>query len=85
MEALRHLLAVYADIKRQHIEEGIKIGIEQARERRYRKGLLDGIEALCEVLQIELTEQRREELAGADAERLEQVLAQLRTTRRWPE
>jgi hypothetical protein len=80
MEALRHLEAVYADIKREHVQEGMELGKEQGLE----QGLEQGIEALCEVLQIELTEQRREELASADAERLEQVLAQLRTTRRWP-
>ncbi len=48
------------------------------------EGLVQAIEAMCDILAIELTEERRSFLATLDASGHESVLAGLRTDRRWP-
>ena len=60
--------------------EGHKEGHKEAR----REGLRIAIEALCDVLGIELTAGRRTELAAQPEAELERLLAALRAERRWP-
>ena len=47
------------------------------------RGLRQAVEALCDVLGIELTTARRDELATLDAAKLTMLLARLRERRRW--
>jgi len=47
------------------------------------EGLRRGIEALCEVLGIELSAERREQMNGLCAAELTALLGRLRTERRW--
>jgi predicted transposase/invertase (TIGR01784 family) len=49
-----------------------------------RDGLQRGVEALCGALRIELTDERRLELAGLDEPGLEALLQQLQDHGRWP-
>ena len=49
------------------------------------KGLIKGIGIACELLGVELSAERQQVLARADVPRLEQILAALRTAKRWPE
>lgn len=60
-----------------------KRGREDARRRGLEDGLRRSIEALCDVLRIELTEQRRHELASLDAAGLRTLLARLGQHKRW--
>jgi hypothetical protein len=46
-------------------------------------GLRQGIEALCGALGIELTDERRRELARLDVSALEALLARLGEHKRW--
>ena len=65
-------------------ERGALAVAEQRGEQRGREaGLRQGIEALCGALGIELTEQRRRELASLDAAGLETLLARLGQHQRW--
>ncbi len=57
-------------------EEGLRVGKEE--------GLRVGIEALCDALGIELSAERRRDLQAFDAAGLDELLAKLRTGRRWP-
>jgi len=71
-----------------YIRAGIAIQNERgalsvAEKRGRADGLRHGIEALCRVLGIELTEDRRRELARLDAAGLEAWLAQLQERRSW--
>jgi predicted transposase/invertase (TIGR01784 family) len=56
-------------------EQGLKHGRED--------GLRLGVEAVCRVLGIELTDERRRELTSLDAARLEALLARLHERKRW--
>ncbi|MCG8420646.1 MAG: hypothetical protein MJE77_22230 [Proteobacteria bacterium] len=72
MKALRELEAVYADWEQRVKEEGERIG------------LVESIEMLCAAFNIELSEERRELLAGCDIARLKEVFAAVSTSRGWP-
>ena len=60
-------------------EEGRKEGRKEGRE----EGLRQGVEVACGLLGIDLTEERRRELANRDAAGLEVLLARLKERRRW--
>lgn len=60
-------------------QRGREDGLRQGRE----DGLRQGIEALCDALGIEITEQRRRELTSLDAAGLAVLLARLRQHKRW--
>ncbi len=61
-------------------EEGRDEGLDEGRE----EGLMAGIEALCDVLDIDLSPERRELLEQSSIAELRGVLAALRAERRWP-
>ena len=67
---------VLAELKDQGRKEGRKEG--------RREGLLRAVELACELLAIELTDERRAHLNELDASRLEALVERLRTERRWP-
>jgi len=48
-----------------------------------KEGLREGVTALCQVLGIELTDERRRELADLDTARFAALLARLRERRSW--
>jgi hypothetical protein len=54
-----------------------------ARKSGREEGLREGVEALCEVLGVELTEERRRELANLDTAKLAALLARLCERRSW--
>jgi len=56
---------------------------ERGREEGLQEGLLESVEALCSVLEIELFDERRRELASLDAGGLAALLARLQAQRRW--
>ena len=60
-------------------KRGREVGMRQGRE----DGLRQGIEALCGALGIELTDERRRELARVDVAGLEGLLARLGQHKRW--
>jgi predicted transposase/invertase (TIGR01784 family) len=60
-------------------QRGREVGLREGRQ----DALREGIEALCDALGIELTEQRRRELASLDAAGLAVLLARLRQHKRW--
>jgi hypothetical protein len=60
-------------------KRGREIGLRQGRE----AGLRQSIEALCDVLDIELTDARRHELASLDATGLRALLARLGQHKHW--
>ena len=49
-----------------------------------KRGLRRGIETACEILGIELSEERREKLYGLDVPALDVLLKTIRAERRWP-
>jgi hypothetical protein len=64
---------------RKHFDQGVEEGRKEAR-----KSLLMAIEALTDVLGIELSAERRETLDKAGIERLEDIVEALRSSRQWP-
>jgi hypothetical protein len=76
MEAMRNIEEAYAEWKQKVLDEGRRGGRGEGR--------IEAIEALCSVLGIELTEERRQALASWDTAQLEAHLTELITTRRWP-
>ncbi len=72
MDALRELEAVYADWERRVHNDG------------ERTGLIEGIEVLCAAFDIELSKDRRQQLASWDVDRLKELLNKLGTLRKWP-
>jgi predicted transposase YdaD len=77
---------------RRWFEEGVRAGREEGREEGRQEGrqegrkesLLTAIEALTEVLGIELSAERREILDKAGIERLEDIVQALRCLQQWP-
>jgi predicted transposase/invertase (TIGR01784 family) len=65
-------------------EEGLRVGKEEGLRVGKEEGLRVGIEALCDALGIELSAERRRDLQAFDAAGLDELLAKLRTGRRWP-
>ena len=64
-------------------------GRREGEERGLRKGKAEGlrkaIESLCEVLEIALSPERRQEMAKSSIAGLEELLAIIKRERRWPE
>jgi hypothetical protein len=58
--------------------------LQAIKAREFEQGTQRGIEAVCRVLGIELTPERRNHLRTLDAEGLERLLTRLETERRWP-
>jgi predicted transposase YdaD len=65
-------------------EEGLEEGLQEGRQEGRKEILLMAIEALMEVLGIELSAEQRVTLQSAGVERLEEVHEALRTSRQWP-
>ena len=65
----------------QGLEQGREEGLEQGRE----SGLLSGIEAICKLLALELTPERRRLLKQSSVDELERLLETLTSQQRWPE
>ncbi len=68
---------------REGREDGLRLGREDGLREGRQDALREGIEALCDALGIELTEQRRQELASLDAAGLAVLLARLRQHKHW--
>jgi hypothetical protein len=64
-------------------EDGLRQGREDGLQQGREDGLRLGIEALCGALGIELTEQRRRELASLSAQELATLLARLGQHKSW--
>jgi hypothetical protein len=58
--------------------------VDQGREEGRKEGLLMAIEALTELLGIELSAEQRETLDKAGVQRLKEICEALRTSRQWP-
>jgi flagellar biosynthesis/type III secretory pathway protein FliH len=69
---------------REGIEDGEEKGLEKGLEKGREEGLRRGIEAVSELLGIELSAARKGELQALDAAGLEGLLAKIRAERRWP-
>jgi hypothetical protein len=67
----------------QGLEQGRQEGRREGRDEGRREGLVQGIELACSVLGIDLTEERRGELASLDVAGLEARMARLQAERRW--
>lgn len=76
MQSLQEIQAAYREWRREAKDEGKDEG--------RREGLVAGIEALCAVLDIELSGARQRVLATQTVEQLEALLAELKASRRWP-
>ncbi len=70
---------------RQAREEGLEKGREAGREEGREEGVRTAIEALCDVLAIDLTPSRRSALEAMSTVELTALLDGLRQQRRWPE
>jgi hydroxypyruvate isomerase len=64
-------------------EDGLRQGVEVGLRQGVEVGLRQGVEVLCSVLDIELTEERRRELANLGAAELTALLARLREQKSW--
>ncbi len=64
-------------------ELGLAEGQELGRSEGLAEGLRRGVVDLCEALRIPLDDARREEMAGMEAEQLEERLESLKKMRRW--
>ena len=90
MEALRRLEAFYANLEssacsvRAAGRASSKVAKRVVRSASG-SGLVEGIEALCSALDLELSDDRRQQLAAWDIPSLKTALAEIATSRRWPE
>jgi predicted transposase/invertase (TIGR01784 family) len=75
--------AALAFAERRGRERGELLGLERGERRGKAQGLRHGVEALCRVLGIELTAERRRELASLPAAKLEALLGRLQERRSW--
>jgi predicted transposase/invertase (TIGR01784 family) len=64
----------------QGLEQGRAEGMDEGRCKELRRSLAD----LCELLGIEVTEERQEALIAADLSKLESLRARIKQDRRWP-
>ena len=78
--AIQDRRGMIAFAERRGRELGELLGRERGRE----QGLRHGVEVLCRALGIELTADRRSQLAGLEATGLAALLAQLGECQRWP-
>ena len=67
----------------ESFEHGIELDRKEGRDQGRKEGLLRGIELACGVLGIDLTEERRAELASLDVAGLEARMTRLQAERRW--
>jgi predicted transposase/invertase (TIGR01784 family) len=85
--AIQNKRGALAVAKRHGYEEGRRRGYEEGRRRAerhgYEEGLRQTVEVICDVLGIELTDERRHELANLDAAGLTALLARLGERRNW--
>jgi len=82
------VMTVAERLKREGLERGLQQGLQQGREEGREEGMrtaIAALEALCDVLGIELTTARRSALAAMRAMELTALLETLRRQRRWPE
>jgi flagellar biosynthesis/type III secretory pathway protein FliH len=87
MQTMQEIEAAYAEWERKVRQEGIQQGRREGRREGVeegRHGVIKTIELLCRALDIEITEQRRDHLAGQDIEQLVQFADELSRSRRWP-
>jgi len=66
--------------QKEGLEKGREEGLEKGRE----EGLRLGIETLCEALEIQLSDEHKQQRQALDATTLTGLMAKLRTERRWP-
>ena len=85
MEALRELEAIYADWEQRLKEEAHQAGEQDGHRAGLRDGLLESIAMLCMTFEIELSDERRAQLAGLEPSQLRELFAALSRTRRWPD
>jgi predicted transposase/invertase (TIGR01784 family) len=64
-------------------KRGKQLGREEGLREGEQRGLQQAVEALCDVLGLELTDERRRELTNLDAVGLAALLARLRERRSW--
>jgi predicted transposase/invertase (TIGR01784 family) len=76
---------IRADMALQDERGALALALAAGHAEGRRITLIEAIEALCEALGIELSAERQQALAREEVSRLEQVLAALRTAKRWPE
>ena len=69
--------------KRGALAVAEKRGYEEGLRRGQEKGLRQDVEVLCDVLRIELTDERRRELANLDTTKLTALLARLAERKSW--
>ena len=85
---VRALLAKKNPLLAQILTEGEKKGLVEGEKKGLAEGLAEGlkqgVEVACELLGVELTEERRAWMNELDAAGLEALLAHLRTARRFP-
>lgn len=74
---------ILAGIAIQNERGALAVAEKRGEQRGREDGLREGIEALCDALGIEITEQRRRELTSLDAARLAVLLERLRQHKRW--
>ena len=70
-----------AESRGRHLGE--LLGQERGERRGLRHGLCHAVEALCQVLGIELTDHRRRELASLPVEDLTALLTRLQERKSW--
>jgi predicted RNA polymerase sigma factor len=89
-EGLRAAEAEMKRIKEEGMLEGLRAAeaeMQRLKEEGMREGLhaaYGRVEDLCEVLGVELTEERKAHLAGLDLAGLEALRRHLKTHRSWP-
>lgn len=81
---VRALAAKNNPVLAELVEGGRKEGQKEGRKEGHKEGLVSGIETACDLLGIDLTEDRRSWMDRADTPELAALLTRLRTDRRWP-
>lgn len=75
---------VLAGIAIQNERGALNVAERRGEQRGEQRGLQQGVEAICQLLGIELTDDRRRELSRLDAAGLTALLARLQELKRWP-
>ena len=74
---------ILAGIAIQNERGALSVAEKRGEKRGEQRGLLHAVEALCDVLGIELTDERQRELTELEAAELRALLARLRERRSW--
>ena len=74
---------ILAGIAIQNERGALSVAEKRGEKRGEQRGLQQAVEALCDVLEIELTDERQRELTELDAAELRALLARLRERRSW--